>query len=127
MTMPEQPNTSSSAGVTVEQFQQLLAELKRMREEVDQKIDKLREDVTLGQQDATDKVVKKLASERGYVFKRKGHEQQFRFNTEVEDRIQKAQSEAAKVQPATEKDAKVLEKLQAELKEGTQAIAYRQK
>ena len=31
------------------------------------------------------------------------------------------------MQPATEKDAKVLEKLQAELKEGTQAIAYHQK
>ena len=123
MTTPEQPNTNSSVGVTTEQFQQLLAKLKRMREEVNQKIDKLREDVMSGQQDATDKVVKKLASQWGYVFKKKGHKQQFRFNAEVEDHILKAQSEAAKVQPATEKDTKVLEKLQAELKEGTQAIA----
>ena len=81
----------------------------------------------MGQQDATDKVVKKLASERSYIFKKKGYEQQFHFNAEVEDHILKAKSEAGKVQPATEKDAKVLEKLQAELIEGTQAIAYRQK
>ena len=46
--------------------------------------------MTSGQQDATDKVVKKLASERGYVFKKKGHEQQLLFNAEVEDHILKA-------------------------------------
>lgn len=63
--------------------------------EVDQ-IDKLQEDVTSGQQDATDKVVKKLSSERGYIFKKKGYEQQFRFNTEVKEHVLKTQSEAAR-------------------------------
>ena len=57
---------------------------------------------------------------------KKGHEEQYRFNADIESHLNKAQGEAAKVHPPTE-ERRSLEALKAQLQEGIQAIACRQK
>ena len=111
---------------TAQQFLQLMEELKKTRDDMQQKFETLQE-FAAGQEDATERVVKKLRIDQGYTFKKKGHKHQFHFNEEIEDRLLKARAEVAKLKPTTPKEAKVLENLQQELREGTQAITLHQK
>ena len=90
---------------TAQQFQLVMAELRKTRDDMQHKFDTLQEEIAAGQDDATERVVKKLRVDRGYTFKKKGHEHQFRFNAEIEERIVKAQTEAAKIKPASSKEA----------------------
>ena len=60
-----------------EQFEKLMDEIKQTRAEMQEKIGKLQEEVAATQDDAAQKIVKKLKADRGYTFRKKGHEQQF--------------------------------------------------
>ena len=102
---------------TAQQFQLVMAELRKTRDDMQHKFDMLQEEIAAGQDDATERIVKKLRVDRGYTFKKKG-QHQFRFNAEIEERIVKAQTEAAKIKLASTKEARALETLQQELKEG---------
>ena len=48
--------------------------------EMSQKLEQLERDVHAGQDVAAERVVKKLKRDRGYEFKKKGHEKQYLFN-----------------------------------------------
>ena len=50
-----------------------------------QKIGKLQEEVATSQDDVVQKIVKKLKADRGYTFWKKGHEQQFWFNADIDN------------------------------------------
>ena len=104
-----------------------MEELKKNREDVQKRLDKLEGDVASGQDNATRIVVEKLKTDRSYTFRKKGHEEQYQFNAGVESHFIKAQVEAAKIQPTMEKEQKSLEALNNQLKERIQAIACRQK
>ena len=73
-----------------EQFEKLMDEIKQTRAEMQEKIGKLQEEVAAAKDDAAQKIVKKLKADRGYTFWKKGHEQQFRFNADIDEHIQKA-------------------------------------
>ena len=75
------------------QFQQLIEEIKQTWSEMQDKIGKLQEKVSASQDDAAQKIVKKLKADWGYTFWKKEHEQQFRFNADIDEHIQKAQVE----------------------------------
>lgn len=91
------------------------------------KIDKLQKEISAKRDDAAQRVVQKLKADRGYAFRKKGHEQQFRFNSDIVEHIQRAQAEAGKIQPLSDAEEKSLDKLKAELHKGSEAIAARQK
>ena len=110
-----------------QQFQLVMMELRKTRDDMQPKFNTLQEEITARQDNATERVVKKLKVDQGYTFKKEGHEHQFRFNVEIEERIVKAQTEAAKIKLARTKEARALETLQQELKEGIQLIALQQK
>ena len=56
---------------TAQQFQLVMAELRKTRDDMQQKFDMLQEEIAAGQDDATEHVVKKLRVDRGYTFKKK--------------------------------------------------------
>jgi len=73
---------------TSNQFQQLMDEFKKTHEDMQHKINQLQEDITTSQEDAAERLVKKLKA--NYAFVLKGHKQQFLFNLQVKDKILKA-------------------------------------
>ena len=85
----------------------------------------LQEEITAGQGDAIERVIKKLRVDWSYIFKKKWHKHRFCFNAEIEEWIVKAQTKAAKIKPTSTKEAGALETLQQELKDGIQVIALR--
>lgn len=125
--MADEAAGTSAGSISDEQFRMLMDEIKKNREDVNQRLDKLEGDVASGQENAAQIVVQKLKADRSYTFRKKGHEEQYRFNASIEGQFTKAQVEAAKIQPATEREQKSLDVLKNQLKEGIQAIAYRQK
>ena len=60
------------------------------------------------------------------MFKKKGHEAQFHFNSDVEDHIGRALTEAARL-PADYATSKTIDTLQEELRSGMRDIAIKQK
>ena len=110
-----------------EQFERLMDEIKQTRAEMQEKIGKLQEELAATQDDVAQKIVKKLKADHGYTFRKKGHEQQFRFNADIDEHIQKARDEAEKIEPSSAAERKALDKLKIELHEGSQEIAARQK
>ena len=72
-----------------QQFQLVMAELRKTRDDMQQKFNTLQEEIAAGQGDATKRVVKKLSVDQGYTFKKKGHEHQFCFNAKTEEQIMK--------------------------------------
>ncbi len=98
--------------------------------ELDGKLKKLEADVAASQElqeDATEQALKCLKRDKPYEFRRKGHEEQHRFNSEVSDHMSAAASQLSKLRPSTDKDKATLEKARKELEEGTNALAECQK
>ena len=85
-------------------------------------MDKLEGDVTAGQDNIAQIVVQKLKADRSYTFRKKGHEEQYRFNADIKSHLNKVQGEAAKIHPPSEKERRSLEALKPQLQEGIQAI-----
>ena len=112
-----------SGSVSNAQFEQLMSELRQTRSEIQTKIDQLQQN----QDHAAHRVGKKLKADHGYTFQKKGNELQFRFNAEVEDNLQRASTEALKINPTSDSKRKALETLKAELQGGMKAIVTRQK
>ena len=72
-----------------EQFEQLMEEIKQTQEqtrsEMQEKIGKLQKEVSANQDKTAQTIVQKLKADRGYTFRKKGHEQQFRFNLDIDE------------------------------------------
>ena len=105
-----------------------LTEIQRASQrELDDKLKKLEQDVATAQEDATERAIKRAKRERPYEFRKKGHQEQFLFNTEVADRVEAAAKKLQKLTPADVKQKKIVDEALEELKEGASAIAERQK
>ena len=79
------------------------------------------------QEDATERAVKRLRRDKPYKFRRKDHEEQYRFNLGIADHVAAATTQLDKIQPASEKDKATIDKARKELEEGACAPAERQK
>ena len=74
-----------------------------------------------------ERVVTKLKRDRGYEFKKKGHEKQYLFNDDIKDKLDSAAAMVAKVTSTNVKDKKALDNTTKELREGVDTILVRQK
>ena len=74
------------------------------------------------QEDTTEQAFKCLRKDKPYEFRRNGHEEQYRFNSEVLDHMSATASQLSKLHPLTDKDKATLEKVRKELEEGTNAL-----
>ena len=89
---------------------------------LDRKIADFRSDVRQAQNEATTKAVKRVQREKPYEFKRKAHEEQARFNAQIEESVREAQHALATVD-----DSPSLQRAQEALEKGTRLLAGRQK
>ena len=108
-----------------------VADLKRLTDahEVTQRqLTQLQQQVTSAQVASTKLVVQKIKEERGYTFRKKGHEKQWHFNKAVYSHIDNALDELEKLPPATDdKTAKIMENVREELTQDREEIADHQK
>ena len=79
------------------------------------------------QEDATERALKCLRRDKPYEFRCKGHEEQYQFNSKVLNHVAAAAGQLSKLQPSSDKDKAIIEKVRKELKEGGTALAERQK
>ena len=85
--MADEAAGTSAGSISDEQFRMLMDEIKKNREDVNQRLDKLEGDVASGQENAAQIVVQKLKADRSYTFRKKGHEEQYRFNASIEGQL----------------------------------------
>ena len=74
----------------------LVENQKTHQRDLDDKLKKL-EDVTAAQAEATERALKKAKQGRPFEFKWKGHQEQYSFNEEVEDRLEAAAKKIKKL------------------------------
>ena len=120
---------------TEEKLDSVLASLRAIKQEnsdgqkeLKRRLDKLERDVALGQEDATQRVVKRLKEDRTLVFKKKGNEKQFLFNdNNIKDQIEAAEKQLDLLETATETQGEVLQRAKEELQKGLTLLADHQK
>ena len=78
------------------------------------------------QEEATERALKRIKRDRPLQFQRKGHEEQFRFNADIQDHVATASRQLEKLAPP-DKDKPIIEKAVKELQEGASSLAERQK
>ena len=78
------------------------------------------------QEEATERTLKQIKRDRPLQFQWKGHEEQYRFNADVQDHVASASRQLEKLAPP-EKEKPILEKAIKELQEGASSLAERQK
>ena len=76
---------------------ELLDKLTKAQETTQKQLADLQQAVTDAQAEATKTVVQKLDEERGYQFRKKGNERQFRFNQSISNHIDAAKEALMKV------------------------------
>ena len=102
---------------------------KTHQRDLDIKLKKLEEDIAAAQEDATERAIKSAKRDHPIEFKRKGHQEQYVFNEEVDDCLEAAAKKIKKLAPVAvdSESKKFLQEALEELKEGQEAIAVRQK
>ena len=65
----------------------LLKEFQEGHTTIKRRLNQLEIDVAVGQEDATQRVVKRLREDQTFTFKKKGNEKQFIFNDNVKDQF----------------------------------------
>lgn len=108
---------------SIQELKQTQAADKR---DIDQKLQQFESNVSAGQEEAIQRVVKKLHCDRRYEFRKKGHEKQYQFNDELADCLASTSKLLSSITPAPDQ-ANTLKKAQDELGSGMAAIASRQK
>ena len=96
---------------------------------MDDKLKKLERDLEASRddhEDAAERALKRARKDRPLVFNKKGHEEQFNFNLQVQDNLTAATRRLDKLQ-ASDKDKQIIDKAKEELEEGAAALADRQK
>ena len=110
-----------------EEFTRSQEEFTRSQQELSARFELLQKEVAAGQEETAQLVAKKLKKTPEYQFRRKGNEQQFKFNDAVSDSIQSASGLLDKVKPTSSQEITILKNAKEQLIEGTKAIEERQK
>ena len=106
----------------------LLKKLTDAHEATQKQLIELQQQVTSSQTASTKLIVQKIEEERGYTFRKKGHEKQWRFNKAVDNHLDNALDELKKMpRPTDEKTSKIMDNVQEGLAKGREEIADRQK
>ena len=111
-------SSSASAGVSADQFSALMAAL---REGIKDKMVTLKRELSAEREVADEKLVKKLKLDKAPVFRKKGHERQYRHNEEVRLKL------VTETRAALDEQPPALEKMRTLIDEGEKIIDERQK
>ena len=121
------------ATVTVEdeQFQHLLDAISTSKKDLQakftDKLAKLQKEVMAGQGEFLSRSHRENIQKRSYQFRRKGNEEQFKFNALVDNHLGAAKKELGKLEPRNEEENNIVARSKAHLDEGIKEIAVQQK
>ena len=105
-----------------DKFDKLMVEIQNSRSGVEEKlaatVAEMKREVSTAQEKTSLGLTRRMASS-SYQFKKKEHEHQFMFNTELKDMLSSAKTELARVDA---EDQAVLQRVQAQLDEGLRAL-----
>ena len=110
-----------------ESINDLLKRLMDAQAATQRQLAELQQQVTLLQETSTKLVVQKIEQERGYTFRKKGHEKQWRFNKVVDSHIDNALDELKLPRSTDENTANIMDNIQEQLIKGREEIADHQK
>ena len=116
MSHPKEGESSSSAGVSKEEFSELMAAMKGIQ----RNMESMKRELSSEREAADDRLLKKMRLTKGIEFKRKGNEKQHVFNEEVKDKIESATKALCSTPPAVDRAKEAL-------KEGEKLLTARQK
>ena len=94
---------------------------------IKRRLDQLEMDVAAGQENTTQRVVKRLKEDQTFVFKKKGNEKQYIFNDNVKDQFVATAKQLELVNLPKGPQREAIDKAKEELKQGLEMIAARQK
>ena len=124
----------SSTSMTEEKLDALLKSVEALKQEqldgqrdLRKRLEHLEKEVSSGQEEATQRVVKRLKEDRTLVFWKKGNERQFIFNNNVKDQLDAVGRQLDQLEPSSTAHKESLEKAKEELQKGLILIAGRQK
>ena len=110
-----------------EEIQHVIGAINALDKKFSSSITELKNEVTAGQEAASQEVVKRI-DKHSYQFQKKGNKTQFLFNATVDKHIDAARKELAKVMSgATEEQQVTIKKAVLELNKGSKAITTRKK
>ena len=112
-----------TTAVSTSQFAQLMEAIQASQDRLEEKFTDFRAEVRKSQEDAATKALKLVKHEKAYTWRKKGHEEQYAFNSCVDEAIGEAQEELVS---AGQTDAS-LEKAAKALGRGRELIGERQK
>ena len=92
-------STEEKLDALIKSVADLTKSQKTHQRDLDIKLKKLEEDVATAQEDATERAIKRAKRDRPIEFKRKGHQEQYVFNEEVDDRLEAAAKKIKKLAP----------------------------
>ena len=81
-------NDGGNPPVTRKDLHNLIAAINASRTQMDGQLKALKEEMLRGQEEVTEKAVKRARREREYPFKRKGNREQFVFNDSIADKLE---------------------------------------
>ena len=105
---------------TASQFAELLSVIKGVESSVDEKFLQMRRELKDERESADERLIKRMRIAKKPIFRKIGHEKQYEFNEEVQEKLDSADTALAQRPPAVEK-ARTL------LQEGEKLIFIRQK
>ncbi len=106
MSHPKEGESSSAAGVSKEEFSQLMAAVKGIQKNMES----IKRELSTEWEEADDRLLKKMCLTKGIEFKRKGNEKQHIFNEEMEDKIETATKALCSTPPAVDRAKEALKK-----------------
>ena len=109
---------------SVDSLKQEHAEAQR---DLRKRLEHLEKEVVTGQENVTQRVVKRLEEDRTLVFRKNGNECKFIFNDNVKDQLDAVGRQLDQFEPSSMVQKELLEKAEEELTKGVMLIAARQK
>ena len=97
------------------------------QQDLRRRLDQLEKDMAASQEEATQRVVKKLKENQTFSFKNKENETQYIFNDNVKDQLLSTGKHLDGIEATTSADRDALDKAKRELEQGLQLISARQK
>ena len=123
-TMPSTPaeQAISTAQLPGSQFAALLAAIRDSEHRLDRKLADFKADVQQAQDEVATKAVNRVRNDKPYHYKKKAHEEQARFNAQVEESVQEARDAFAVIE-----DSPAIQRARDALGKGARLLADRQK
>lgn len=116
-----------SGAISSSQFESLMAAISTSNTSLEQKLSEFKNDMKRGQDEATERIIKKAKREKCYAFNKKGNQDQYEFNETIAEVLESAETKIDALSRVSKSSTKSLDEIKKAVKEGQVLIGDRQK